>query len=65
MVTLADARNASAKPGSVTGDLLVLLSGAGYAVRTCPLPAQLCCMGLLMLAFAECRPWCCPSLAAP
>lgn len=34
MVTLADARNASAKPGSVGGDLLVLLSGVAYAVRT-------------------------------
>ena len=33
MVTLADARNASAKPGSVGGDLLVLLSGVAYAVR--------------------------------
>lgn len=32
MVTLADARNNSAKPGSVGGDLLVLLSGAAYAV---------------------------------
>ena len=34
MVTLADARNASAKPGSVGGDLLVLLSGVAYAVQT-------------------------------
>ncbi len=33
MVTLADARNASTKPGSVGGDLLVLLSGVAYAVR--------------------------------
>lgn len=41
MVTLADARNNSAKPGSVGGDLLVLLSGAAYAVCNPSVPSSL------------------------
>ena len=41
MVTLADARNNSAKPGSVGGDLLVLLSGAAYAVCNPSVPSPL------------------------